>query len=41
VFLSKYGDGDGSNTAFNLPGIESPEADARNIIFVGMPNAHT
>jgi microcystin-dependent protein len=38
VLGTKYGDGDGSNTAFNLPGNESPESEARNIIFVGMLN---
>ena len=38
VLGTKYGDGDGSNTAFNLPGIASPEPDVRFIIFVGLPN---
>jgi microcystin-dependent protein len=40
VLGTKYGDGDGSNTAFNLPGDDSPESDVRNIIFVGVPWAH-
>lgn len=30
----KYGDGDGSNTAFNLPNFASPAPDSRYIIFV-------
>lgn len=30
----KYGDGDGSNTAFNLPNIVSLTPDSRYIIFV-------
>jgi microcystin-dependent protein len=38
VIGTKYGDGDGSNTAFNLPNIVSPESDTRSIIFVGLPN---
>ena len=33
-----YGDGDGSNTAFNLPGKVSEESSIRYIIFVGMAN---
>ena len=38
VIGTQYGDGDGSNTAFNLPNIVSPESDTRSIIFVGQPN---
>ena len=38
VIGTKYGDGDGSNTAFNLPNIVSPESDNGSIIFVGQPN---
>lgn len=38
VLGTKYGDGDGSNTAFNLPNIVSSESDTRSIIFVGLPN---
>jgi hypothetical protein len=34
----KYGDGDGSNTAFNLPKIVAPNPDSQYIIFVDMPN---
>jgi microcystin-dependent protein len=32
----QYGDGDGSNTAFNLPDLVSVEAGVRHLIFVGM-----
>jgi hypothetical protein len=38
ILGTKYGDGDGSSTAFNLPGIASPESGVRFIIFVGFPN---
>ena len=38
ILGTKYGDGDGSNTAFNLPGIASPESGVRFIVFVGLPN---
>ena len=38
VMGTQYGDGDGSNTAFNLPNIVSPESDTQSIIFVGLPN---
>ncbi len=34
----KYGDGDGSNTAFNLPNIAFPTPDSRYIIFVDAQN---
>lgn len=33
---TQYGDGDGSNTAFNLPDMVSAEADVRYIVFVGL-----
>jgi microcystin-dependent protein len=35
VLGTQYGDGDGSNTAFNLPGNVSAVANVRYIIFVG------
>ena len=38
VLGTHYGDGDGSNTAFNLPGKVSEESGIRYIIFVGMAN---
>ena len=34
----KYGDGDGSNTAFNLPNIALPTPDSRYIILVDAQN---
>lgn len=40
VLGTKYGDGDGSNTAFNLPGKESTGSESRDIIFVGTPHGH-
>jgi microcystin-dependent protein len=38
VLGTQYGDGDGSNTAFNLPGKVSAEAKVRYIIFGGKAN---
>lgn len=38
VISTIYGDGDGSNTAFNLPNIVDSEPDVRHIIFVGIVN---
>jgi microcystin-dependent protein len=35
----KYGDGDGSNIAFNLPNIASPSPDSHYIIFVDVQNS--
>jgi microcystin-dependent protein len=35
VIATTYGDGDGSNTAFNLPGMVSSQPDVHYIIFVG------
>lgn len=37
VIGTKYGDADGSNTAFNLPPSSSPDSNVRSIIFVGKP----
>jgi microcystin-dependent protein len=37
VIGTKHGDGDGSNTAFNLPNIPSSESSIRSIVFVGKP----
>ncbi len=37
VIGTKYGDGDGSNTAFNLPPSSSPDSNVRSIMFVGKP----
>lgn len=37
VIRTQYGDGDGSNTAFNLPDLSSSTSDTRYIIFVGIP----
>jgi microcystin-dependent protein len=33
-----YGDGDGSNTAFNLPNMVSSQSDIRHIIFADIVN---
>jgi len=38
VISTTYGDGDGSNTAFNLPNFVSSKPDVRHIIFVGIVN---
>lgn len=40
VIGTRYGDGDGSNTAFNLPTLESLKPDTCYLIFVGIPDAH-